>query len=385
MPLTFKCLAKSFFGGLLALNVSTTSSMAEEITIGVAAPLSGAFGALGLQVKTGAEFAAETLNKLAAESGNPTRFLVEAVDDKCAADEAESVANQLVGKGVIAVIGHICDRASIEASKIYADNQIIQISPASQNPNFTDNRPNQSGGTYRLAARNSQQADAISEYLIGLTDANIAIINDGSVYGKGLADLLEAELVEASKAPVLVEDYETGEESYRRLAGRIVDSGATVVFIGGFHLDAAVLIRDLDKLSTKMKIVGGDGLVHPEFPKLVLDDNLEREDLSNINVAFPPDPRRFPWARALVKTMTEKEKSANGLTLKGYAAVQILSDMLLTSDPNSYDGFSQTLNNKTFNTVLGPISFNEIGDSNLIDYLIHSWDGEKLKPLAPGQ
>ena len=115
---------------------------------------------------------------------------------------------------------------------------------------------------------------------------NIVILNDGSVYGKALADTVASGLDEAGIKPVLNEGFEAGQERYRTLSSKIVDAGARFVFIGGTHADAAKIIRELDSLSDKISYVGGDGLVSAEFPKLVLEENDNRPNLDGIFVSL---------------------------------------------------------------------------------------------------
>lgn len=165
---------------ITALALIAASPSKADIVIGIAAPLTGVYAPLGQQLQAGAEQAAREINETGGLSGEDVT--IETVNDQCRTETAKDIANQLVGKDVIAVIGHICDRPSIEAASVYTENEIIQISPASQNPAFTDNRPNDKGGTYRLDARNTQQADVLASFLNGAASGKrLAILNDGSV------------------------------------------------------------------------------------------------------------------------------------------------------------------------------------------------------------
>jgi len=348
-----------------------------EIKIGIAVPLSGIYASLGEQIVAGAKFAAQEINQAGGIKGET--ITLDIIDDKCDEKAASGIANQFVGKGVIAVIGHLCDRPSIEASAVYSENRIVQISPTSQNPAFTENRPLSTGGTYRLAARNTQQADVLAAFMIKHSkSAKIAIVNDGSVYGKGLADAVSTDLQKAGITPVLTADFESGEERYRSLSARIVDSGATIVFIGGVHVDAATLIRDIDQLSDKITFVGGDGLVHSDFPTLVLADNPARQNLANIFASFPPDPRKLPSASAAVEHFKDAQINPAGLALRGYSALEILAQSLEKAGNKDFANLNQSLNRNAFDTPLGEIRFNAKGDANIIDYAIHRWERDTI-------
>ncbi|MEO1066628.1 MAG: branched-chain amino acid ABC transporter substrate-binding protein [Pseudomonadota bacterium] len=366
---------------LSILAVLTTPSFATaEFRIGVAVPLTGLYAQLGQQILVGANFAARDINARGGLNGK--RVLIDAFDDKCNDKTAEAVANQLVGRGVRFVIGHVCDRASIEGSTVYAQNDVIQISPSSQNPTFTDAKPREDGGTYRLAARNTQQADILADFVLDATpDRAIAVVSDGSVYGKGLADAVIANLARKNIAPTITEDFESGEERYRRLAARIVDAGTKTILIAAGHLDAATLIRDLDRLSDTITIVGGDGLVHSEFPNTVLEGNPRRNTMDRILVSFPPDVRRLRSARPLVQRFEEANLSPIGLALRGYAAVKIIEGTALGAPDMEFTSLVKAIDQMIFQTPVGLISFDQNGDANIVDYVVHRWENGTIVPL----
>lgn len=373
---------------LLLASIMTVSSLVAgsfnaaraDIVIGIAAPLTGIYAPLGKQIEIGAQQAANEINEAGGIGGE--KLVLEAIDDKCKPENAKAVANQLLGKGATFVIGHVCDRPSIEAASVYAENNIIQISPASQNPAFTENRPLEKGGTYRFAARNTQQADVLIGFLsVASAKENLVILNDGSVYGKALADTVASGLEEAGIKPVLNESFEAGQERYRTLSSKIVDAGARFVFIGGTHTDAAKIIRELDSLSDKISYVGGDGLVNADFPKLILEENDNRATLDGIFVSFPPDPRFLPTAKNAVVRFQQKEINPVGYTLRGYSTVKIIESAVRRAKGTEFNALIDAMNAGKFKTPLGVTTFDEKGDANLVDYIIHRWENGTVVPL----
>ena len=373
---------------LLLASLMTVSSLfasgfnaaRAEIVIGIAAPLTGIYAPLGKQIEIGAQQAVNEINEAGGIAGE--KLVLESIDDKCKPENAQAVANQLIGKGATFVIGHVCDRPSIEAASVYTENKVIQISPASQNPAFTENRPLEKGGTYRFAARNTEQADVLIDFLsIASAKENIVILNDGSVYGKALADAVVTGLDEAGIKPVLNEGFEAGQERYRTLSSKIVDAGARIVFIGGTHADAAKIIRELDSLSDKISYVGGDGLVNAEFPNLVLEENNNRPNLDGIFVSFPPDPRFLPTAKNAVVRFQQNEINPVGYTLRGYSTVKIIENALRRAKDAEFDTLIDAMNAGKFQTPLGIINFDEKGDADLVDYIIHRWENDTVVPL----
>src|SRR5690606_6598035 len=132
-----------------ALGLVMSGQAWAEIRIATAGPMTGQYAAFGEQMRAGAEMAVEEINAAGGVLGE--QLVLEIGDDACEGRQAVSVANQLVSQGVVFVAGHFCSGASIPASAVYAEEQIVQISPASTNPTFTDERPGP--GIFRMCGR----------------------------------------------------------------------------------------------------------------------------------------------------------------------------------------------------------------------------------------
>ena len=174
---------------LLALAVTAAALFGPgaahaDITIGMAGPITGSEAAIGEQFRRGAVKAVEDIN---AKGGVLGQKLVIAIgDDACDPKQAVAVANEMASKKVPFVAGHYCSGSSIPASEVYAETGILQISPASTNPKYTERGlPN----VFRVCGRDDQQGKAAAEYIAKhFKGKNVAIIHDKSQYGKGLAD-----------------------------------------------------------------------------------------------------------------------------------------------------------------------------------------------------
>src|ERR1051325_4823913 len=152
-------LKKSLLGAAMMAGLLSLPAMAQ-VQIGVAGPLTGSDGAAGDQVeiwashaagdqmKIGATQAVADLNKAGGVLGKQIQLTVS--DDACDPKQAVSVANQMVAKKVALVAGHYCSGSSIPASKVYLEEGILQISPASTNPKYTDEG---GWGTFRVCGR----------------------------------------------------------------------------------------------------------------------------------------------------------------------------------------------------------------------------------------
>src|SRR5471030_2558679 len=167
-------------GASLALS---TTALAQDITIAVAGPMTGGESAFGRQMKNGAEQAVADLNAAGGVLGKKLALDVE--DDACDPKQARSVAEKIASAKLPFVAGHYCSSSSIPASEAYAEGNVLQITPASTNPTFTERGM---WNVFRVCGRDDQQGTFIAGYLLKhYKTKNIAIVNDKSTYGAGLA------------------------------------------------------------------------------------------------------------------------------------------------------------------------------------------------------
>src|SRR4051794_13876412 len=173
----WKSLTVALMGSAAVLALASVDARADML-IGSAGPLTGQYAVFGIQMKTGVEKAIADLNAKGGVLGQ--KLVMETGDDACDPRQAVAVANQLAGKKVAVVIGHYCSGSSIPASAVYDEAGIIEISPASTNPKFTeDNRPN----VFRTCGRDDQQGIVAGDYIADhFKDKKIAILNDKSAY-----------------------------------------------------------------------------------------------------------------------------------------------------------------------------------------------------------
>src|SRR5262249_27275154 len=183
------------------LNVSPVKS-ADTITIGMAGPITGDLAEFGAQLVRGATMAVADINKAGGVLGKQLKL--EKGDDQCDPKQAPIVANDLVAKKVVFVAGHFCSGSSIPASSVYSEEGILQITPASTNPKFTDEAPGKL--TFRTCGRDDQQGAFAGPWLAKhYKGKHVAIVHDKSPYGQGLADLTKAAMNKAGLKETMYE------------------------------------------------------------------------------------------------------------------------------------------------------------------------------------
>ncbi|MFC6490937.1 branched-chain amino acid ABC transporter substrate-binding protein [Nitratireductor sp. GCM10026969] len=351
-----------------ALSLVMTGSAWADITIATAGPMTGQYASFGAQMKAGAEQAVADINEAGGVNGEMLRL--EVGDDACDPKQAVAVANQFAGEGVVFVAGHFCSGSSIPASNVYADEGIIQISPASTNPSFTDNRPGP--GVYRVCGRDDQQGDVAGQFLMeNFPDAKVAFVHDKTAYGKGLADATMAAYEEAGGTPALYEAYTAGEKDYTALVSKLKQQGVDVLYVGGYHTEAGLMVRQMREQGMDTLLVSGDALVTDEYWAITGDAG------EGTLMTFSPDPRKNEIAKPVVDALLAAGKTAEGYALYTYAAIQAWTQAVEEAGSTDYDPVVEALDAGTFETVLGELEFDDKGDVTLPGYVFYEWnDGQ---------
>src|SRR3974390_2810649 len=245
-------------GATLALS---TAALAQDLTVGVAGPMTGGESAFGRQMKNGAEMAIKDLNAGGGGMGkNPT---LEVGDDACGPKQARSVAEKFAGEKIPFVAGHYCSSSSIPASEAYADGDVLQITPASTNPLFTERGLK---NVARVCGRDDQQGLVAADYIAkNFKGKNIAILNDKTTYGKGLADETKKSLNKAGFTEKMFESYNKGDKDFTAIVSRMKRENIDLVFVGGYHQEAGLIVRQMRDQGMPTVLMAGDALPDKKF------------------------------------------------------------------------------------------------------------------------
>jgi len=240
------------------------------VKIGHAAPLTGGIAHLGKDNENGASLAVEEVNKTGLEIGGK-KIKLELVGEDDAADPktGTAVAQKLVDAHVVAVVGHLNSGVSIPASKIYSDAGIVQISPSSTNPDYTKQGFKT---TYRVVATDAQQGPALANYAAkSLNAKSVAIVDDATAYGKGLADEFEKTAKAAGVNVVAREATNDKATDFKAILTKIKGKKPDVIMYGGMDATGGPFAKQAKELGIQSKIVGGDGVCTDKVAELAGD------------------------------------------------------------------------------------------------------------------
>lgn len=358
-----------------ALAVSGCGGGDDNTTpVAVVGPITGQYASFGAQMKNGGEMAVADINEAGGVLGKKLDLSIG--DDACDPKQAVAVANQMTAGGAKLVAGHYCSGSSIPASKVYADGDMVQISPASTNPTLTDERagPN----IYRVCGRDDQQGGIAGKYLAAnFADKNIAFVDDKTAYGKGLAAETKKAMGEAGKQPAMEESITAGEKDYSALVSKLKQANIDVIYFGGYHTEAGLIIRQMRDQGMKTILMGGDALITQEFWSITGDAG------EGTLMTFSPDPRKNPAAAELVKRFKDKGIEPEGYVLYTYAALQAWKQAAEKAKSVEKDEIVKALNDTEFDTVVGKFKFNEKGDPNLPPYAVYRWSNGTYEQIDP--
>ena len=293
-------------------------------------------------------------------------------DDSCDAGQAVALAKSLVSQGVVFVVGHLCSHASIPASKVYETARVLMISPGSTNPKLTDE-----GGdnVFRVVGRDDLQGRVAGNYLADRWgEKNIAILHDGTTYGKGLADVVKKQLHTRGVMETVYEAYTPGEKEYSALMSRLQAVGTDVFYVGGYTTEAALMLRLARDAGSTMQLVAGEGIANEEF-WMITGPAGEGTLMTSV-----PDPRKNLEAVDVVANFRSDGYEPMGYTLYAYAAVQVWAQAAAKAGSFELDAMIASLRRHEFDTVLGTIQFDEKGDVTTPSFVWYVWrNGEYVR------
>lgn len=260
---------------LTACNRDKGAVAEQDITlvrIGSVAPLTGPQAHLGKDNDNGVRLAVEEMNASGMKIGDkPVRIELYSEDDQADPRTATIVAQKLADKGVNAVIGHLNSGTTIPASKIYHDAGIPQVSPSATAVAYTSQGFK---SAFRVMTNDRQQGEVLGRYAVTKLGAKkVAIIDDRTAYGQGLADEVAA-AVKANGGTVIAREFTSDRSTdFMAILTSVKARQPDLVFYGGMDGQAAPMIKQLRALGLKAIFMGGDGVQSHEFLRLAGNDS----------------------------------------------------------------------------------------------------------------
>jgi branched-chain amino acid transport system substrate-binding protein len=344
------------------------------VKIAHAGPLTGSIAHLGKDDENGVALAVSQLNdqKLSID-GKPVTFSMQSEDDQADPKTGATVAQKLVDAKVAAVIGHLNSGVSIPASEIYTKAGIPMISGSATNPTLTERGLKT---VFRTVGRDDQQGPAIASYIAHeLKGKKVAIVDDKTAYGEGIANEVEKTL-KADKVSVVSRERTTDKETdFKAILTKIKAKNPDVVFHGGMDATGGPMLKQARELGIKATFAFGDGACTDEMGKLA---GAAAEGMVCSQAGLP----REAASPEFVKAFTAKFGEIKQYAPYFYDATLAIAEAMKKANSTDPAKFTPELFNVTFKGATGNVAFDAKGDRKDAEMTIFKLKDGKVAPVA---
>lgn len=331
---------------------------AETVTvkIGFAAPLTGPQAHLGKDMENGAQLAIEEINAGQPNIGNrPARFELLVEDDMADPRTATTIAQKFVDEGVSGIVGHLNSGTTIPASKIYNSNGIVQISPSATAIAYTAQGYR---NAFRVMANDGRQGKALGNFAVANLGAKkLAIVDDRTAYGQGLADEFE-KAATAAGAMIVVREFTNDKATdFNAILTNIKGKSPELLFFGGMDKQGALMVRQMHELALRIPFMGGDGVRSEEFIRNA------GADAEGVVGSLPGLPfELMPNGAAFKQKFEGRYGAIQVYSPYTYDAVQMMAKAMIQAGSNDSAKYLPVLAAMQHSGVTANIAFDAKGD-----------------------
>jgi len=346
---------------LAAVFLAGCQKKADTIKIGLAGAQTGSDGQIGVSMLNGSKIAIEEWNAKGGVLGKQIETI--ALDDEAKGDKAVTIAQSLVDDGVVAVIGHFNSSCTIPASRIYNAAKVLEITPGSTNPLYTEQGfPD----AFRICGRDDQQGSAAAAFLHDQMHFNkIAILDDKTTYGQGIADEIKKTFESKGGQAVVYQGIGKDDSDYRANIDVVKGSGAEALVWGGMYAQAGPLFVQLRQSGVTIPFISDDGAFDQAFIDTI------GANPPNVYLTFAQDYSGLPAAQDFAKKYEARFGQKEGAySVYGYDAANVILTAMQEAGTTDADKVSAVLKSHPFDTILGKIEFDSKGDLKEADYVI---------------
>ncbi len=387
MKRVFTAVMVSLAAAVLAV-ISGCEGGGEQVRIGVAAPLTGEQAKAGQDVLHGVQLAVSEWNAKGGVLGK--RIVIIAGDDRADEKEAYIVAEKLANQGVCGIVGHYNSHCSIAGSRIYNQRMLPQISPASTNPKFTEQG---FANVFRSCGRDDQQGQVAADFAVKtLNITKVAVFNDGTTYGRGLAEEFKKSIAalqppagargknvmpaveivaEAELQPV----REGQAPGYDAVLDPLISIQPDLVYFGGSYPEGAVLVRKMKERKLKSAFMAGDAIANSVYLKA---GGIATE---GSYFTFGPAVEDMPEAGRFYGSFKARYGEIGPYSVYSYDAAMVLLQAIEKAGITAGDSLVSVLHSQKFSGAMGEIDFNQKGDIKAAPYVVWRVKGGEFVPV----
>jgi branched-chain amino acid transport system substrate-binding protein len=326
------------------------------VKIGAIQPLTGPQAHLGKDNENGTRMAIDDANaQNLTIGGKKVRFELISEDDQADPKTATIVAQKMVDEKANGIIGHLNSGTTIPASKIYSDAGIVQISPSATNPKYTEQGFRTA---FRVMPNDVQQGKVLGDFAVTRLGARkVAIIDDRTAYGQGLADQFE-KAAKAAGGEIVAREFTTDKSTdFMAILTAVKAKNPDVLFFGGMDAQGGPMIKQFKTLGLNAKFLMGDGGSTPEFIKLA---GGSAEGAYSSLPGLPLD--KMPGGKAFADKFTAKYGQIQLYAPYCYDAVSVMIAAMQKADSTDPAKYLPALAGIAHDGVTAKVSFDAKGD-----------------------
>ena len=345
------------------------------VTIGHAGPLTGGIAHLGKDDENGVHLAVDEANAKKIKLGGKTvNFVMMSEDDQADPKLGPTIAQKFADAKVAGVVGHLNSGVSIPASAVYNQAGIPMISGSATNPKLTE----QGFKTiFRTVARDDQQGPAIAAYIANdLKLKKVAIADDATAYGEGLANEVEKTLKAAGVQIVTREKTNDKATDFKAILTKIKGRNPDAVFYGGMDATGGPMLKQARELGIKATFAYGDGACTAEMNKLAGDKAAEGMICSQAGI-----PTQMA-SKAFVDAFNAKYGEIKQYAPYYYDGANLLIAAMQKADSPDPAKYLPELHKISYDGATGHIEFDDKGDRKDAEITIFQMKNGKVDPVA---
>jgi branched-chain amino acid transport system substrate-binding protein len=368
-------IAAAVAAALVSVSCGQQGGGGAEVKIGHAGPLTGGIAHLGKDNENGARLAIDEANEAKITiDGKQVKFALVAEDDQADPKVGTTVAQKMVDAKVVGVVGHLNSGVTIPASSIYNQATIPMITGSATNPKLTEQGYK---NVFRVVARDDQQGPAVASYLATNNKPKlVAVIDDATAYGEGIANEVEKTL-KAANIEVLPREKGTDKTTdWKAILTKLRGRNPDAVFYGGMDATGGPLLKQGRELGIKAVFSFGDGACTDKMKELAGD---AAEGLLCSQAGIPPQAASKKFLDAYKKKFNVDPILYSPFT---YDAANLLIEAMKKANSTDPKKYLPELQKISFTGASGPISFDDKGDRKDAEITMFSMKGGKLEPIA---
>ena len=334
------------------------------VKIGHGAPRTGGIAHLGKDNENGAQLA---VNEINAQGGikvgdKVVKLALVGEDDAADPKQGPVVAQKLLDAGVVGVVGHLTSGVTIPANAVYAKAGVVQITPSSTNPDYTlkgEKTPKGSVSTYRMVATDAMQGPAMGRFMLSKGAKTVAILDDSTQYGKGLADQVEKTLKEGGVQVLSREASTAVTTDFKAILTKIKGMNPDYLFWGGMDDTAASLVKQMKELGMTTKLASADGPCTKKFIDLAGDAG-EGVVCSQAGMPLSKMAKGAEYNANYEKTFAGQKVQI--YSPFAYDAVYALAEAMKIAGSTEREAIAAAMPKVNFSGLTGQVAFDEKGD-----------------------